>query len=125
MYKQLTIVQCLAAEEAQAVEVEDGQTKQQVLVEEEEDHAGDTGIGPTAVHQQQRLQESELGDAEVAAHHSLHALLTTDAHPCTFGGVTPLGCNTCHVLLELSCSSICLAVPEQATLARHHQHNMV
>ncbi len=110
-HKQLTVVQCLAAEEAQAVEVEDGQAKQQVLVEEEEDHAGDSGIGPAAVHQQQRLQESELGNAEVAAHHSLHAFLTTDAHPCTFGGVTPLECMACHVLLELSCSSICLTVP--------------
>ena len=91
LHRQLTVVQCLAAEEAQAVKVEDGQTKQQVLVEEEEDHASDTGIGPAAVHQQQCLQESELGDAEVAAHHSLHALLTTDAHPCTVGRVTQLG----------------------------------
>ncbi len=51
VHRQLTVVQCLAAEEAQAVEVEDGQTKQQVLVEEEEDHASDAGIGPAAVHQ--------------------------------------------------------------------------
>lgn len=89
VHRRLTVVQCLATEEAQAVEVEDGQTKQQVLVEEEEDHACDAGIGPAAVHQQQRLQESELGDAEITAHHSLHALLTTDAHPCTFGRFTP------------------------------------
>lgn len=125
-YGQLTIVQCLAAEEAQAVEVEDGQTKQQVLIEEEEDHAGDAGIGPAAVHQQQRLQESELGNAEVAAHHSLHALLTTDAHPCTFARVTPLGCIMCHVLMKLSCSSICLAVPNSGnTCPRHHQRPLV
>ena len=78
----LTVVQRLATEKAQAVEVEDGESKEQVLVEEEQDHAGDASIGPAAMHQQQRLQETELGDAEVAAHHSLHALLTTDAYPC-------------------------------------------
>lgn len=78
----LTVVQRLATEKAQAVEVEDGESKEQVLVEEEQDHAGDASIGPAAMHQQQRLQETELGDAEVAAHHSLHALLPTDAYPC-------------------------------------------
>ena len=41
---QLTIVQCLPTEEAQAVEIEDGETKQQIFVEEEEDHAGDAGV---------------------------------------------------------------------------------
>ena len=46
----LTVIQRLSAEEAQAVEVEDGQPKQQILVEEEQDHAGDAGIGPAAMH---------------------------------------------------------------------------
>lgn len=79
----LTIVQRLPAEEAQAVEVEEGEAEQQVLVKEEQDHAGDTGVGPATVHQQEGLQVAELGDAEVTAHHSLHAFLTTDAHSCT------------------------------------------
>lgn len=78
----LTIVEGLPTEEADAVEEEDGEAKQQVLVEEEVDHAGDTGIGPAAMHQQQRLQEAELGNAEVTAHHSLHSFLPTDTHTC-------------------------------------------
>ena len=79
----LTIVQRLPTEEAQAVEVEDCEAKQQVLVEEEQDHAGDAGIGPAAVHQQQGLQVAELGNAEVAAHHSLHAFLPADTYSYT------------------------------------------
>ena len=78
----LTVIQRLPAEEAQAVEVEDGQPKQEILVEEEQDHASDAGIGPAAVHQQQRLKILELGDAEVAAHDCLHAFLSTDTHTC-------------------------------------------
>jgi len=31
-------------------------------------------------HQQQRGEVPELGDGKVRAHHSLHALLPTDAH---------------------------------------------
>ena len=81
--QKLTIVQRLPAEEAQAVEVEQREAEQEIFVKEEQDHAGDTGIGPAAMHQQESLQVPELGNAEVAAHHSLHAFLTTNAHSCT------------------------------------------
>lgn len=79
----LTIVQRLPTEEAKAVEVEEGEAEQEVLVKEEQNHAGDAGIRPSAMHQQESLQVAELGNAEVAAHHGLHAFLTTDAHACT------------------------------------------
>jgi hypothetical protein len=55
-----TVEQDLPREEAQGVVEEDGEAEQQVLVEEEGDHARDAQVGPAPVHQQQRLQEAEL-----------------------------------------------------------------
>ena len=77
-----TVVKRLPTEEADAVEEEDGEAKEQVLVEEEGHHAGDAGVGPAAMHQQQSLQKAELSNAEVTAHDCLHTLLPTDPHSC-------------------------------------------
>lgn len=51
-----------------------------VLVEEVPEEAAHTQVGPTTVHQQQPLEEAELGHRKVRGQHRLHALLATDAH---------------------------------------------
>ena len=54
--------------------------EREVLVEEVLEELAHAQIRPAAVHEQETLEEAELGDAEVARQHRLHALLTADAH---------------------------------------------
>ena len=52
----------------------------EVLVEEVAQELAHAQVGPAAVHQQEALQEAELGEGVVAGQHGLHALLARDAH---------------------------------------------
>lgn len=52
----------------------------EVLVEEVAQELAHAQVGPAAMHQQEALQEAELGEGVVAGQHSLRALLTGDAH---------------------------------------------
>lgn len=52
----------------------------EVFVEEVAQELAHAQVGPTAVHQQEALQETELGKGVIAGQHSLHALLAWDAH---------------------------------------------
>ena len=53
--------------------------ERKVLVEEILEKLAHTNVGPSAVHEQQTLQETELSECIVACHHRLHAFLTADA----------------------------------------------
>lgn len=53
----------------------------EVLEEEETQELAHSDVGPAAVHQQEALQVTELGEGVVAGHDGLHPLLATDAHP--------------------------------------------
>jgi len=61
-----------AAEEGKP-EVDEGEGE--VLVEEVSQELAHAQVGPAAVHQQEALQEAELGEGVVAGRHRLHALL--------------------------------------------------
>ena len=52
----------------------------EVLVEEVTQELAHAQVGPAPVHQQEALQEAELGEGVVAGQHRLHALLPADAH---------------------------------------------
>lgn len=52
----------------------------EVLVEEVAQELAHAQVGPAAMHQQEALQEAELGEGVVAGQHGLHALLTGDAY---------------------------------------------
>lgn len=56
------------------------QSEGKVLEEEETQKLAHPDVGPAAVHQQEALQVTELGEGVVAGHDSLHPLLTADAH---------------------------------------------
>lgn len=47
----------------------------EVFVEEVAQELAHAQVRPTAVHQQEALQETELGKGVIAGQHSLHALL--------------------------------------------------
>lgn len=47
----------------------------EVFVEEVAQELAHAQVGPTAVHQQEALQETELGKGVITGQHSLHALL--------------------------------------------------
>jgi len=59
----------------------------EVLEEEETQELAHSDVGPASVHQQEALQEAELGEGVVAGHDGLHPLLAADAHPdvCSWG----------------------------------------
>lgn len=69
---------CRKAAEEGVPEVDKGEGK--VLVEEVAQELAHAQVGPAAVHQQEALQEAELGEGVVAGQDSLHALLAGDAH---------------------------------------------
>ena len=52
----------------------------EVLVEEVAQELAHAQVGPAAMHQQEALQEAELGEGVVRGQHRLHALLPADAH---------------------------------------------
>ena len=52
-----------------------------VLVEEVAEEATHAQVGPSPVHQQEALQEAELGEGVVTGQHRLDALLPRDPHP--------------------------------------------
>lgn len=54
--------------------------KGEILVEEVAQEFAHAQVWPAAVHQQQPLEEAELGQAVVGGEHRLHALLPADAH---------------------------------------------
>lgn len=58
--------------------MDEGESK--VLVKEVAQELAHAQVGPATVHQQEALQEAELGEGVVAGENSLHALLTWDAH---------------------------------------------
>ena len=66
-----------AAEEAEP-EVHHGEGK--VLVEEVAEETAHAQVGPAAVHQQEALQEAELGEGVVTGQNSLDPLLTWDTN---------------------------------------------
>lgn len=69
---------CREATEEGEPEVDEGEGE--VLVEEVAQELAHAHVGPSAVHQQEALQEAELGEGVVAGQDRLHALLTRDAH---------------------------------------------
>ena len=52
----------------------------EILVEEVAQEFAHAQVGPSAVHQQQPLEEAELWQAVVGGEHRLHALLPANAH---------------------------------------------
>lgn len=64
------------------------QCKGKVLEEEETQKLAHSDVRPTAVHQQEALQITELSKSVVAGHDGLHPLLTTDSHTdvCSWRG---------------------------------------
>ena len=56
------------------------QCEGKVLEEEVTQEFAHSDVGPAAVHQQEALQVTELGESVVTGHDGLHPLLTTDAN---------------------------------------------
>lgn len=83
-----------AAEEAEP-EVDHGEGE--VLVEEVAEELAHAQVGPAPVHQEQALQEFELGEGVVRGQHRLDALLPADPHPDVGGcGEKRRGVGTEH-----------------------------
>jgi len=70
----------LCRESTEKCKPEVAQRKRKVLVEEILEELAHANVGPSAVDEQQPLQEAELSECIVTGHHSLHAFLTTDAN---------------------------------------------
>lgn len=64
------------------------QSEGEVLEEEETQKLAHPDVGPAAVHQQEALQVTELGEGVVAGHDGLHPLLAADAYAnvCSWRG---------------------------------------
>ena len=69
---------CREATEEAEPEVHHGEGK--VLVEEVAEEAAHAQVGPAAMHQQEALQEAELGKGVVTGQHGLYPLLTWDTN---------------------------------------------
>ncbi len=70
----------LSAEAAEEGVPKVTEREREVLVEEVPQELADSEVRPTAVHQKQALEESELSDAVIGGKDGLHAFLTRNAH---------------------------------------------
>lgn len=70
----------------------------EVLVEEVAQEFAHADVGPASVDQQEALKVTELSEGVIAGHHSLHPLLTADAHTdvrsCTGAWEPEVSCAT-------------------------------
>lgn len=85
-----------AAEEGEP-EVDEGEGE--VLVEEVAQELAHPQVGPAAVHQQEALQEAELGEGVIAGQHGLHALLARDPHADVSRWATQRTVWSCDMML--------------------------
>ncbi len=72
----------------------------EVLVEEVAQEFTHADVGPAPVDQQEALQVTELSEGVVAGHHSLHPLLTADAHTDVCSCTRRCLCHSAFILLR-------------------------